>query len=247
MVTFISRVGNDIFGKQALEQFEREGINTTFIRTDDAYPSGVALINVDAHGENCIAVAPGANAQLSVDTIKHTLSSISKPVIVLIQLEIPLDSVAYAISQAAQKKAMVILNPAPATKLGDEVLQHVNLITPNESEAQLLTGIEVTDETTAGMAANALHSKGIPQVIITLGAKGAYLSHNGNSQLIKSPSVTAVDTTAAGDCFNGALAVAMSENKSLEESVAFACRAAALSVTRMGAQASMPFRGEVGN
>ena len=244
-VTFVASIGNDVFGRQAMQQFQREKINTSFITTDKNHPSGVALINVDAKGENSIAVAPGANSQLNIVNVEQALASINGPAILLLQLEIPLDTVEYTIEQAYKKKVKVILNPAPANILSDEVFKHLFVITPNESEAELLTGIRVTNIESAEKAAQLLHKKGVANVVITLGSKGAYLSNSEMKELIAAPPVTAIDTTAAGDCFNGALAVALCESKSLDTAVAFACKAASISVTRMGAQSSLPFRKEV--
>lgn len=244
-VTFVASIGNDIFGRQALQQFQREKINTSYITTDKDHPSGVALINVDAKGENSIAVAPGANSQLSIIKVEPALKSINHSAIVLLQLEIPLETVEYIIEQGYKNNLKVILNPAPANTLNDEVFKHLYVITPNETEAELLTGVKVTNLESAECAAAVLHEKGVPNVVITLGSKGAFLSNNEKKQHILAPPVTATDTTAAGDCFNGALAVAISENKSLDVSVAFACKAASISVTRMGAQSSLPNRKEV--
>jgi ribokinase len=228
-----------------MQQFQREKINTTFITTDKDHPSGVALINVDAKGENSIAVAPGANAQLSVVKVEHALKSMSAHGILLLQLEIPLDTVEYTVEQGYKNNLKVILNPAPANSLSEDVFKHIFVITPNESEAELLTGIRVTNLESAEEAAKVLHKKGVRNVVITLGAKGAYLSDGLTKQIIPAPPVTATDTTAAGDCFNGALAVALSEDKPLDIAVAFACKAASISVTRMGAQSSLPYRKEL--
>jgi ribokinase len=244
-VTFVANVGNDIFGKQALQQFQREKINTTFITTDKDHPSGVALINVDSHGENSIAVAPGANSGLNILKVDLALKSIEGPALILLQQEIPLETVEYIIEEANKKGLRVILNPAPANILRQEVLKYLFIITPNETEAELLTGIKVVDESSAEQAAKFLHKKGVSNVVITLGARGAYFSDGSLKKIILAPPVTAVDTTAAGDCFNGALAVAVSEGKSIVDAVAFACKAASISVTRMGAQASLPQRKEV--
>ena len=246
-VTFVARVGNDLFGQQAVDGFRRERIDTRYILTDADYPSGVALINVDAQGENSITVAPGANANLQPADVDAALQTTTPDTIVLIQLEIPLPTVAHAVQQAAKRGLRVILNPAPAQALPADLFPDIFLITPNETEAETLTGIRVTDELSAEEAAQKLHQMGVPTVVITLGSKGAYLHTATDAVLIATPAVTPIDTTAAGDCFNGALAVALSEAQPLPDAVAFACRAAALSVTRMGAQASMPTRGEVNN
>ncbi|WP_128543126.1 ribokinase [Larkinella soli] len=243
-VMLVAKVGNDIFGEQAVRQFRQEQIDTAYIFTDSESPSGVALINVDAAGENCIMVAPGSNARLETGEVERAIDALSGSPIVLVQLEIPLPVVEYAIRRSYEKGFRVILNPAPAQSLSPDVFPFLYLVTPNESEAELLTGIRVTDPASAERAAVRLHELGVPNVVITLGSRGAFLHTAAGARLIPAPSVTAIDTTAAGDCFNGALAVALSENRPLEEAVAFACRAAAVSVTRMGAQASAPHRHE---
>jgi ribokinase len=244
-VVMSARIGNDVFGKQAISQFEKENIETQFIIVDDELPSGVALINVDANGENCIAVAPGSNSRLSPEDLVKLLENISGSDIALFQLEIPVPTAEFAIRKCFDKKIRVILNPAPACPLPDDLFPCLYLITPNETEAGLLTGIQVTDVHSAAQAAMQLRTKGVMNVIITLGAKGAFLLTDTFSGMIASPQVTAVDTTAAGDCFNGALAVALAEEMSLEQAVAFACKAAALCVTKLGAQSSMPYRSEM--
>ncbi|GAB3943390.1 ribokinase [Spirosoma harenae] len=246
-VLFVAKVGNDLFGQQAVAGFQTEGIDVDYVVTDNSYPSGVALINVDDSGENCITVAPGANANLQPSETDKAIQAVSADSIVLLQLEIPLDTVEYVVRQAAGRGLRVILNPAPAptATLPADLFPHLFLITPNETEAELLTGIRVTDLSTAEQAAQKLHKLGVSNVVITLGSKGAYLSTETQSEFIPTNPVNAVDTTAAGDCFNGALAVALSENQSLSTAIAFACKAASISVTRMGAQASMPKRSEV--
>lgn len=244
-VTFVARVGSDLFGSQALQQFQRENINTRFITQDPTYPSGVALIGVDQQGENTIIVAPGANRQLSVNEVSTAFESIEEKSIILIQLEIPQETVEFAILNGLKKKCDVILNPAPVQPLDGNVLSNLTMITPNETEAEILTGIHISDIKTAEQSARQLHHRGVQQVIITLGAKGAFVSTGSTAELISAPKVTAVDTTGGGDCFNGALAVALAEGMRIEEAASFACRAASLSVTRMGAQPSMPFRNEI--
>lgn len=246
-VALAAKVGNDVFGKQAIQQFQREKINPKYITTDSEYPSGVALINVDARGENCITVAPGSNSRLKPEDVELILDDLTPADLVLLQLEIPLPTVDYVIRRSFEKGIRVILNPAPAQPLSTDLFNCLHLITPNETEAELLTGIRVMDLETAGRAAQAIRAKGVPNVIITLGGKGAYLHTDTVSTVIPAPPVTAVDTTAAGDCFNGALAVALAENQPLEQAVAFACKAASICVTRMGAQASIPYRKEVNN
>ncbi len=244
-IVFICKTGDDIFGQQAKDLFNKEGIDTRFVLTDATQPSGVALITVDEKGENCIAVASGANAALQPADIKQAHAAVESSAIVLMQLEIPVATVTYIASIAQAKKIKLILNPAPACELPDELLSKVVIITPNESEAEKLTGIKVTDHATAALAAQVLKEKGIATVIITMGAQGVLLFHENKFKHIASVKVEAVDTTAAGDVFNGALAVALAEGKEMEAAVSFACKAAAISVTRLGAQASAPYRNEV--
>ncbi len=244
-VSLIANLGDDLFGRQAHTQFKQEGINTDFITFDTANPSGVALINVDAHGENCIAVAPGANGNLTPDSLLSFFDFIVSPAIVLVQLEIPITTVEFIIEQCAARSIPVIVNPAPANRIRDDVWKHVFIITPNETEAELLTGISIVDDDSARKAAQVFHQKGIENVVITLGKRGAYWSDTISEGFVAAPSVSVVDTTAAGDCFSGALAVALAEKKSLADAVKFANVSASISVTRMGAQASMPSRKEV--
>ena len=247
VVTFVGKIGADIFGKQAVQQLEDEGINVDFVAVDHRNPSGVAMITVDRKGENSIVVAPGSNGTLSPEDFNMALPELPDAEFVLMQLEIPIPTVEYIARIASQKQKKVILNPAPAAALSDELLQNLYIITPNETEAELLTQIKVSDEQSALKAAEALHEKGVEIVIITMGAAGAFLLINGKSELIKASKVEAHDTTAAGDTFNGALVVALSEGKTIRESIAFANKAAAISVTRIGAQSSIPFRNEIKN
>jgi ribokinase len=244
-VVFVSKVGNDIFGKQALDGFQHLGMNTDFVFIDNENPSGIALILVDGHGENSISVASGANANLHFSEVEKALNHLQKADIVLLQLEIPIDTVYKTIKYCSEKRAKVIINPAPAQKLNTDYFKYLSMITPNETEAEILTGIKVTDLETAKQAANDFHSKGILEVIITMGSKGAFYSNIDKQVLIPSPKVSAVDSTAAGDVFNGALCVAISEGQAIEKAILFACKAASISVTRMGAQASAPTREEV--
>lgn len=247
MVTFVGKIGDDIFGKQAVQQLEDEGINVEYVAVDPENPSGVALITVDSKGENSIVVAPGSNGTLSASDFDKANTELDESEFVLMQLEIPIPTVEHIALKAAQKLKKVVLNPAPAAKLSDELLKNLYVITPNETEAELLTGIKVTNQHSALKAAMALNSKGVEIVIITMGSAGAFLLSNGKSEIIGAPKVVAVDTTAAGDTFNGALVVALSEGKTIQDSIAFANRAASISVTRIGAQSSVPFRKEIKN
>lgn len=244
-VAFIARIGDDMFGKQAYNGFKEDKLNVEFVKTDESEPSGVALIFVDEQGENSIAVASGANAMLTVQHINEAEKLIKAADILLMQLETPLETVRRAAEIAFGAGVNVILNPAPATPLDDSLLSNVTIITPNESEAELLTGIPVSDVNSARKASLALIERGLEVVIITMGSKGALINTSEGSQLIAGFRVNAVDATAAGDVFNGSLAVAIAEGKTLEESVRFANAAAALSVIKLGAQPSVPRRDEI--
>ena len=244
-VTLVCKVGNDIFGNSAKELFKQEGIDTAYLLTDATLPSGIALIMVDKQAENCIAVASGANAALTPDDLQETDILIETATLILLQLEIPLNTVQYVASKAFSKGIPVMLNPAPARELPNELLQCISIITPNETEAEILTGIKVTDIASAQQAATILHSKGIPTVIITMGSSGALILHDDIFSHVPALTVQAIDTTAAGDVFNGALAVALSNGKTVSEAAAYACKAASISVTRLGAQASAPYKHEI--
>jgi len=244
-VTFICKTGNDIFGRQSKQLFEKEGIDTSYMFSDPEHPSGVALITVDAKAENCIVVASGANAHLTPADLLTAHEAIEKAGMILMQLEIPMDTVKYVANVARKLGKKLILNPAPAQPLDRELLQSLDLITPNETEAEMISGIKITDTDSLLACACAIYEMGVQSVIITLGAKGAFLYNDFFRELIPSYEVNAVDTTAAGDVFNAALAVAVSEGQELPEAVRFANKAAAISVTRIGAQASAPYRNEV--
>jgi len=244
-VTFVAKVGDDLFGREAKALFAKEGIRTDHVLTDADEPSGVALIMVDAKGENCISVASGANGTLSAADIGATRSVIEGAGVLLMQLETPVETVLCAAQWAAAKGVPVILNPAPARALPDELFACLSLITPNEGEAELMTGVKVTDEATAQAAAAVLCAKGVGSVVVTMGSKGAFVYADGQGVLVPAVKVKAVDTTAAGDVFNGALAVALTEGQVLAEAVRFAAKAASISVTRLGAQASAPRRAEL--
>ncbi len=244
-VAFICKTGNDIFGHQSKQLFETEGINTSFVFSDPKNPSGVALITVDSKAENCIVVASGANANLKPSDLVKVEKAIEESEYIVIQLEIPMETVEFVAEAAFKKNKKVILNPAPARKLSEILLSHLYVITPNETEAELISGEQVTDIPSAVKAARIISDKGVKNVIITLGSKGALLYQNGEYELIPAIKVEAVDTTAAGDVFNGALVVGISEGRELKDAVKFACKASAISVTRQGAQSSVPYRNEV--
>lgn len=246
-VAFVCRLGADMFGDKAVDGYLKEGIDVTYISRDVDKPSGVALITVDSHAENCIVVASGANASLSAADIDNAVKAIADSDIMLMQLESPMETVEYAAKVAKGLGVKVILNPAPAPKDGipEGVLENVDLIIPNSTEAEMLSGIHITDYESALDAAKKISSKGIGQVIITLGAKGSLVFDNGKETVVPSVKVEAVDTTAAGDTFCGAVAVALSEGKTLAEAAGFAAKASAVTVTRMGAQPSIPYREEI--
>jgi ribokinase len=245
-VHFVAKVGDDEFGRQALTQLRAEGVDITDVRVAPGQPSGVALINVATEtGENSISVAAGANEHLGLADVDAALAEATPGTVVVLQLEIPLPTVLHAARQAAARGLRVVLNPAPAQPLPAGLGADLYALTPNETEAQTLTGVQVTDAATATLAADHLHAAGISRVVITLGAQGAYWSDGTGAAMVAAPAVQAIDTTAAGDCFTGALAVAFAEGQALPEAVAFACRAAALAVTRPGAQASLPTRAEL--
>jgi ribokinase len=244
-VTFIARVGNDQFGEQAIAGFARDGINVDYIVRDPVSPSGVALIFVGKNGENSIAVASGANGNLSSNDVLNAQGAFAGASALIMQLETPLETLQTAAELAVQAGVRVILNPAPARPLPDSLLLRVSILTPNETEAERLTGIKTTNLETAAQAAEVLLKRGVQTVILTLGSQGAWLATKEIKQLVPAFKVKAVDTTAAGDIFNGALAVALVEGRSLVEAVRFANAAAALSVTKKGAQPSAPKRKDI--
>jgi ribokinase len=244
-VAFVARVGLDMFGQQAIEGFQRDGINVDYVFKDKKLASGIALIFVAADGENSIGVASGANGALSVADLRKAKAAIAAADSIVMQLETPLETVRAAAKMARAAGVRVILNPAPAQPLDEELLKSVTILTPNETEAEMLTGIKVGDEKTAAEAAQALLAKGVESVVVTLGAKGALVATADLVQLVPGFKVTPIDTTAAGDVFNGALAVALGEGKCLLEAVRFANAAGALSTTKLGAQPSAPRKKDI--
>jgi ribokinase len=244
-VVFIGKIGDDVFGRQSSQLFDEEGVDIGGIISDENSSSGIALITVDQEGENSIVVAPGANANLSPEDVKNTISKYADHKILLIQLEIPMETVAFTMKTGMEMGMKIILNPAPANIFIQEHFHLIDIITPNEHEAEMLSGIRINDLSDARVAALKLHEMGVKDVIITLGKLGAAVLENGEFYHVEAPVVETVDTTAAGDVFNGALAVALAEGKSLKEATHFACRAASIAVTRLGAQSSIPFRKEI--
>ena len=246
-VALVARLGTDIFADAAMASLERDGLTCTHVSRDPDHPSGVALISIDAAGENQIVVAPGANAALSPADVEHACGELPAGALVLLQLEVPMESVQRTVAIATERHCRVILDPAPAPEgpLPRELLGGVYLLTPNETEAQRLTGLKVTDQDSAQAAAGALINAGATHVAVTLGAAGVCLAHQNQTTFIPAPQVTAVDSTAAGDCFNGAVAAGLAQGLDLIASVEFGCRAAAVSVTRLGAQDAMPSAADV--
>lgn len=246
-VCFVAKLGDDMFGRRSLENFKNAGVDTTYVTLSAEAPSGVALIMVDANGNNVIVVAPGANAKLSGDDVRQAQSDIASSGAVVAQLEVPLETVQAAAQLAREAGVPFVLDPAPARPLPPELLKMVDVLTPNETEAQMLTGIDVTDEGSARAAAEELLSTGVRTVILTMGAQGFLLVSHGRVEVVTAREVEAVDSTAAGDAFTGSLAVGMAQGKPLSEAALFANHVAALSVTKMGAQSSMPTPQEVGD
>jgi ribokinase len=244
-VVFVTALGTDDFGDRAIQNLLREGIDVSLIRRVPDAPSGVALIFVDDAGENSIAVAPGASSELRQEDVQPLAAILEAGDVIVVQLEIPLVTVEAVAREAAMQQARMILNPAPAQSLPDSLLAAVSLLTPNELEVEQLTGMRASDEMSLTRAASVLHGRGVGDVLITLGARGVFASAGGVPELVPGFRVEAVDTTAAGDVFNGALAVALVEKRTLREAIGFASAAAAISVTRMGAQASAPWRAEI--
>jgi len=248
-VTFIAKVGEDDFGRNAVVGYDAEKINTDNIFIDPNKPSGIAVIIVEEEtAQNSIVVASGANGCLSVDDIKSVENVISEADVVLIQLEIQLEVVEYSLKLAKQHGATTILNPAPAQFLSDEILSLVDIITPNESETQILTGLSSDSDEDIKEAADKLLNKVNDTVLVTLGSKGVYfISKSDGADFVPTIKVEAVDTTAAGDVFNGYFATALAGGKSYKEAIKIANKAAAISVTRKGAQPSIPKIEELSN
>jgi ribokinase len=244
-VTFVARVGRDLFGDEAVRNFEADGIDVRFVTRDSGSPSGVALIQVDANGHNSISVASGANARLAAGDVRKAREAFEGADVLLLQLETPLETVRAAAVEAFARGIPVILNPAPARPLDDELLKSVPVITPNESEAEMLTGFAAADEAGAARAAAELRKRGPGLVIVTMGDRGCYALGDEFRGLVPAFPATAVDTTAAGDVFNGALSVALAERRPLAGALRFASAAAALSVTKLGAQPSAPARADI--
>ena len=244
-VSMVANLGADVFGDSAIAKLTDEGIDCEGITRDNVSPSGVAIINVDDEGENQIVVAPGANANLNTHLVSAALEQIAPNSIVLLQLEIPIESVTRVIEVCQQKRCRVILDPAPAQALPKSVLEGTYLLTPNKNEAELLSGISIFDRDSVARAAVELLKFGVANVAITVGSRGVFLANSDDRQFLEAIPVSAIDTTAAGDCFNGAVAAKLSQGCSLIEGIRFGIHASSICVTRHGAQDAMPYINEV--
>ena len=239
---FLAKVGDDVFGRETAARLAKDGIDAKLI-VDKKEPSGTALILVDAKGQNVISVALGANGTFSEKDAAKYRGEIEDAAALLMQLETPIATVTAAAEWAAAKGVTVVLNPAPAAKLPKKLYPLIDWITPNETEAEILTGVKVTDVASAKQAAAALKKRGVNHVLITMGSKGVFCGECGT--LFPCKKVKAVDCVAAGDVFNGAFTTALAEGKAVAEAIDFAQKAAAISVTRHGAQPSVPYRREI--
>lgn len=244
-VSFIARVGNDTHGLEGMQHLRGEHVNTEYVVHDPGFATGVAFIVVDERGENSIVVAAGANGQLSPSDIDQAGDVISRARVLLVQLESPLPTVEYAVKIARRHGATVILNPAPGQPLGKEFLGDVDIITPNKLEAEMITGMKITDEASLRQVARAILDFGVEHVIVTLGPKGILYATRNAVELIPAYRVHVVDSTGAGDVFSGSLAAFLAGGMTVEESARMAIASASISVTRMGAQVSAPVRSEI--
>ena len=242
---FMAKLGNDVLGRQSVGYFKKEGIDPRYIALDEDSASGVALISVDDHAENSIVVASGANMLLNEQDVDKMLEEMCEGDILLMQLEIPLQTVEYAARKAFGKGVKVVLNPAPARSLPKELFRHLYMVTPNRIEAEMLTGIKIANDADVEKVAEEICAMGVKNVIITLGSKGCLIREEGVSYRIDAFKVEPVDTTAAGDTFNGALCVGLSEGMDLKQAAVMASKASSIAVTRMGAQSSIPYREEL--
>jgi ribokinase len=243
-VSFLAAIGNDDLGKTSLAMYQSEGIDTSLIQVIEDSPSGVAMICVSEAGENSISVAPGANGKLTSDIIRRNEDAIARAGILLLQLETSAETVTEAIEIAFRHGTRCVLNPAPAQPVPDRILPQLFCVTPNAIETEMLTGIPVRDDLSAAEAAKQLLQRGVENVVITLGASGALLCNSDGVHHQEAPSVTAIDSTGAGDTFNGVLVAMLAEGRSLKEAIRLGVNAATLSVQRLGAIASIPGRSE---
>lgn len=245
-VSMIGKVGEDGFGQTLINSLKNDKVDTTYIQTAKG-ATGVALITVDKNAQNSIVVSPGANFEVKEDDIDNNIEAIKNSDIVVLQLETPLNTIKYALNKAKELNKYTILNPAPAVKLDDEIIKNVDLLTPNETELEIISEIKIENEDDINRAAKKMIEKGVKELIVTLGSKGSLYINKEKSFFKSAYKVEAVDTTAAGDSFTGALSVALSNNKTMEDAMDFASTVGALSVMKEGAQSSLPTLKDVDN
>ena len=245
-VSMIGKVGEDGFGQTLINSLKNDKVDTTYIQTSKG-ATGVALITVDKNAQNSIVVSPGANFEVKEDDIDNNIEAIKNSNIVVLQLETPLNTIKYALNKAKELNKYTILNPAPAVKLDDEIIKNVDLLTPNETELEIISGVSIETEEDIQKAAQIMIEKGVKELIVTLGSKGSLYINKEKSMFKKAYKVEAVDTTAAGDSYTGALAVALSQDKNIEDAMDFASKVGALSVLKEGAQSSLPTLEDVKN
>ncbi|MFO7369709.1 MAG: PfkB family carbohydrate kinase [Bacteroidales bacterium] len=244
-VVFLCRTGNDLFGEQVIDVLQQNNINTKNVIRDQKLASGISSVIVDSEGNSGITITQGANVNLSEKDLLHAQLAISPGDILLLQLDIPIETIRFAADLARSSRARVILNPAPALPVSDELLKSISILTPNASQAEILTGINITDERSAELAGRILLERGLNRVIITLRSKGAMVIDNGGAEHVPGFEMSSVDTSVVSDVFNGSLVVALSEGKNFYESVLFANAAASLSASRPGALSSIPAREDI--
>ena len=245
-VSMIGKVGEDGFGQTLINSLKNDKVDTTYIQTSKG-ATGVALITVDKNAQNSIVVSPGANFEDKEDDIDNNIEAIKNSDIVVLQLETPLNTIKYALNKAKELNKYTILNPAPAVKLDDEIIKNVDLLTPNETELEIISGVSIETEEDIQKAAQIMIEKGVKELIVTLGSKGSLYINKEKSMFKKAYKVEAMDTTAAGDSYTGALAVALSQDKNIEDAMDFASKVGALSVLKEGAQSSLPTLEDVKN
>ena len=245
-VSMIGKVGEDGFGQTLINSLKNDKVDTTYIQTAKG-ATGVALITVDKNAQNSIVVSPGANFEVKEDDIDNNIEAIKNSDIVVLQLETPLNTIKYALNKAKELNKYTILNPAPAVKLDDEIIKNVDLLTPNETELEIISGVSIETEEDIQKAAQIMIEKGVKELIVTLGSKGSLYINKEKGMFKKAYKVEAVDTTAAGDSYTGALAVALSQDKNIEDAMDFASKVGALSVLKEGAQSSLPTLEDVKN
>ena len=245
LVCMVGRLGDDLFGNQFLDKFSDEKINTDFVIQDKNNGTGVGMPLIDASGDNSIVIIPRANMALSVEDINQGYEAIANSDILLLQLEVPIEASQRAAEIAKENSTIVILNPAPAREIPDTLLDLVDILTPNESETEILSGISATTEKEAKEAARILMDKGVETVILTLGSRGSLLLTATVESFFPANQVDVVDTTAAGDAFCGALAASLANGSTIEEAVKTGNAAGALAVTKLGAEPSLPKKADL--